>query len=243
MQNGFLDQFPIPEEAAKQLATQNLNFQKLDDGVTKISGHDKGVGFRFFIEDVKNELKSEIGGYDHFDEIEMIEWYPDGFNTPNERVKYLPRKMLAVDRQGNIIGGEFFEAYKRFKEGKTAIGTPLDKWGVLSSGHVKTLATIGIHTVEQLSTQPRGKFEGVYPQEICDSVLKATQFVNAKEGKYESDKLVNEMADMKREASNKDDAIALLQEQVKSLMGLSKVKGKPGRKAKTETKEETENVD
>lgn len=242
MLNGFLDQFPIPEEAAKDLARQNLNFQNLSDGVTKISGHDKGVGFRFFIHDEKNELKSEIGGYDHFDEIEMIEWFPDGFNTPNERVKYLPKEMLNFNRQGEAVGGAYLEAYKRFREGKTAIGTPLSKWGILSSGHVASLASIGVHTVEQLAVQPRGKFEGIYPKEICESVIQATQFVNAKEGKYEADKLVNELADMKKADVKKDEAIAELQAQVKALINAGNKPGKKKSKAQ-EAKELLENVD
>jgi hypothetical protein len=141
--NGFLDQFPLPEAAAKALSRPEMQMKNLGDGVSTFAGHDNGTAFRFFTEPVYSVAKSRRAKYEVFDEIEMIQWFNDGFNSPTEQVRFLPPTLLAFERDeeyndrgelkkvtiGAPIGGKYLESYMRFKQGKKRAGDSAFKMG------------------------------------------------------------------------------------------------------------------
>lgn len=176
------DNYALPEVAVEAIRKQGLKEVQLDDGVNRLmSGHDKGVAFRFFISPAYNKLKSSLAGYEVYDDVEMIEWMIDRKNKPCELVRFLPPELLGFDRDGNCVGGRYRESYLNFKAGRNAPGLPLAKWGQLSDGEIASLASINVFTVEQLAEQPRSKFEGRMPQEFVDALDRAIQFVAGKE--------------------------------------------------------------
>jgi hypothetical protein len=119
------------------------------------------------------------------------------------------------------VGGLYFESYKRFKDGLSAPGLSLAKWGVLPDVDVASLTHNGIFTVEQFAAMPRAKIEGKYPIEIIEAFDRAIQYVNGKNGRDESEATANKLLELA--AQN-----AKLQQQLDELKGEKKkvLKGK-----------------
>jgi hypothetical protein len=226
MANGFnLDNFVLPDGAAEAIAKQNLQAVQLDDGVSRLtSGHDKGIAFRFFVHTEYNAIESKKKGYEVFDEIEMIEWLVDKGLKPVERVKFLPPALLATDLQGKIMGGRYYESYKRFKEGKKTPGLPLSKWGVLSDSDVATLAANSIFSVEQLAEQDRSVLAGKFPPSFLDALDRAIVYVQSKGLMSTMEASANKLESLERE--NKK-----LQERLSAMEALTKNFSKPAAKA------------
>lgn len=181
----FLHQYNLPAEAVEQIKKMSLQSVQVGDGVTRYLAHDRGVAYRFFVHEQYNWLKSEETkkkgkNYAVFDSIEMIEWYKDKFCKPTERVKFLPPELIHITDDGEVYG-RFAESYKKWKEGLTAPGLPLNKWGLLSDSDIATLNHAGIFSVEGFAAQPRGKIEGKFPESIIDAFERAIQYVHGKE--------------------------------------------------------------
>lgn len=153
--------FPMPDVAQDFFTKPNVKQVSISDGVQTISGHNEhGVGYRFFIHEIYNDTKSKQLGYEKYDEIEMIEWLLDKNNKPVERVRLLAQDypgLLRLNDEGEAIGGQYASAYNRFKEGRDAPGLSLERWGVPSTAQIKTFASLGVFTVEQLAMQDRQK--------------------------------------------------------------------------------------
>lgn len=198
----LIDNFALPDVAVEAIKRQGLKEVQLDDGVNRLmSGHDKGVAYRFFISPVYNKTKSTVAGYEVFDDVEMIEWLIDRKNKPTELVRFLPPELLNFDRDGVCVGGRYKDSYLSFKTGRSTPGLPLAKWGQLSDGEVATLASMHIFTVEQLAEQPRGKFEGRMANEFVEAFDRAVQFVAGKEQRTVQAAQAAKMAEL--EAANK----------------------------------------
>lgn len=177
----ILDNFVLPEVAAEAFAAQGLQSVQLADGVNRLmSGHDKGVAFRFHVHSEYNPVKSKLSGYECFNEFDMVEWIVDKNNRPVEQVRFLPPTLLSFDKDGDCVGGRYREEYLRFKEGRSAPGTPLTRWGVLPEGEVAALAKNGIFTVEQFSATPRAKIQSTYSPTVVEALDRAGQYVNSK---------------------------------------------------------------
>jgi len=237
MQNGIdLDNFPLPEVASEALRRRNLQSTSISDGVSRINGHDGGVAFRFFIHPVYNPIKSKAAKYEVFDEHEMIEWLKDRFQHPTEQVRFLPEELLRFDMQGECTGGMFKEAYDRFKNGQTAPGMPLSRWGVLADGEVASLASMGIFSVEQLAAQPRGKIEGRLPTPFVEAFERAIQYMNGREQRLVAEKQGDEILALQRENEEKDRKLSELQEQMKELLAGNKTAAPKGKRGKPANK-------
>lgn len=227
--NGILNTFPldrINEGTSEALRALNLQEKPLQSGVSRFSGHDGGVAFRFFVDVEFNKTKSEIAGYEVFDEIELIEWTPDRYNHPPERVKFLPPELLSWHKMTGEPQGKYAEAYVRFKKGLSAPGMPLDKWGVLSRVDVATLSANDVFTVEQLAACPRSKIEGRFPQSIVDAFERAILHVNGKAQRDNDNEILAKMAEMQSQLNK-------LAEENAALKGV-KAEPKKGGKVKVE---------
>jgi len=246
--NDVIENFALPGVAADQLRAQAANIKEvtLDDGVSMMSGHDRGVAYRFYTHTVLNDKKSKLVKYKHYDEVDMIEWLVDRrskpteialrhFTDPSDPTKTiyrseLPEELLSFDEDGNCIGGLYKEAYDRFKSGRNAPGIPLSKWGVLSDSMVATLASAGIFSVEQLASQPRSKIEGKYPEEILNAFEQAIIWETSKDTRAVASKQSEEILRLSDEVKHRDRRMAELEAQVKALSLATKKK--PGRKPK-----------
>ncbi len=175
------------------------------------SGHDsKGLGFRFFVFDRYNKLKSDLTktaqnpyGVEMFDPIEMREVFID---------KKTRLHQIVTDR----IRHRFPEEYRRFKEGMEAPGTPLSKWGVVPSHECATLFKAGIFTVEQLALQSSDKIQGGFPKVFFDHFIRAQQFVAAKTGLVDVKETADKMAELQK-------SYALLEHRLNSMYEENKI--------------------
>lgn len=212
--NNVLENFNLPGNANALLKSKTLQMVDLGDGNARImSGHDKsGVPYRFFMHLEKNPTRTKTLGYADFDSIPMVEWHPDAWNKPTERVSELPEALLTISEDGEVYG-QFAESYIRFRDGLEAKGLPLNRWQEVSDVEIATLASMRIYTVEQLAASPRTKFS-VMPdrfKEIFEAAIQHTNGYNVKE-------LNKEMADrvlsLEAEKAKMADDVAMLREQV-----------------------------
>ncbi len=211
--------FGLPADVDLQ-ELQNRIARSNGNGVSLYSGHDSfGLAYRFFIFDEYNQAKSKAAGIELFDQVEMMEVFVDKKT----------RLHIKVDDR---IRYKYPEEYARFKQNREAPGTPLDKWGVMPSNEVATLVKDGIFTVEQFALQPVDKVQGRYPASFYEHFERAQQFVAAKTGKVEADKMAQKMIDLQR-------AYSELESKLQSLIVSAEEAPEPkkrGRKPKAEKK-------
>lgn len=209
-----IDNYLLPDGASEALRKQNRFVEDLGDGISRMSGHDRGVPFRFWIETVKNEEKSKAARIPMYDEIEMIEWTSDRYNKPTERVKFLPDGLLTFDVDGECVGGRYQESFLRFKKGMKAPGLPLSKWGEMSDSEVATLADAGVYSVEQLAAMPRDKITSRYPQRFVDIFESAIQWVNGKQHRYQVEEQADEILELRQAIAKRDRDLEELKEMI-----------------------------
>ena len=208
--------FGLPADADLQ-ELQNRVARSNGNGVSLYSGHDKfGLAYRFFIYDNYNPVKSKAAGIELFDQIEMMEVFVDKKT----------RLHVMVDNQ---IRQTYPDEYARFIQNREAPGTPLDKWGVMPSNEIATLVKDGIFTVEQFALQPADKVQGRYPPSFFEHFERAQQFVAAKSGKVEAEKMAEKMIELQR-------AYADLEAKLQSIVSADAAPKKRGRKPKAEKK-------
>jgi hypothetical protein len=176
------------------------------------SGHDGyGLGFRFFIFDRYNKLKSDEtkspanpSGVEIFDRVEMREVFVDKKTRLHE---------IVTDR----IRAQYPEEYRRFKEGLDAPGLPLAKWGVIPSNEVATFAKAGIFTVEQLAAQNSDKI-AAFPKQFFDYFTRAQQHVAAKSGNFEIEKQAEKLVDMQKAYAQLEQRLLSLEDEKRALL-------------------------
>lgn len=229
--NGIIESFPLPEAAVADLSRKGLKESQIGDGVTRyLAGHDGGIPYRFFKMPIYNRIKSELAGYEVFDEIEMIEFYVDKKNIDHVRVKELPPELLSFNKLTGEPQGRYAADYKRFCEGKTVVGTSLKRWGILSDSHVASLEADRVYTVEQFAALPKNAVASRYPHEFVEAHERAVQFLASREYREQDGKALDALVQMKRENTKQATAlqeqaalIAKLQEQISALsQGLEK---------------------
>jgi len=201
--NTGVEQFlhAMPEEAREDISRLGVQAIAIGDGVSQImmAGHDRGVAYRFFMHPVYNKTKSDELGYEVFEEEEMIEWTIDRKNRPTEYVKFLPQALLQRNRDGEIIGGRYKDAYLAWKSGKSAPGTSLRKWGLLSDAQVASLEADGLFTVEQFSELDRARVTAKYPQEFVEAYERAGQFLAAQQVKASTGEMAERLKKVEEE--------------------------------------------
>jgi FtsZ-binding cell division protein ZapB len=219
MDNGFLDNYVLPDGAAEAIKKAGINGRKLGEGIEIAQfGHDGGVAYRFFVHQEKNEAKSKIAKVPISDAIEMIEWMPDRFQHPTEQLRFLPYELLAFDEDGECIGGKYREAYLSWKKGLNAPGLTLTRWGELSDSDIFTLHELRIYSVEQFAAQPRSKIDRL-PTELREKFEDAVRWVNGKENRALTAEHATQVLNVQQENAKLRDEVAAMQEQMKALMG------------------------
>lgn len=177
------------------------------------SGHDGyGLGFRFFIYDRYNKMKSEAtktpanpSGIEIFDQIEMQEVFVD---------KKTRLHKIVNDR----IRNKYPEEYRRFKDGLDAPGLSLSKWGVIPSNEVATLNKAGIFTVEQLAVQNADKIQSNFPRQFFEHFTRAQQHVAAKSGNVEVQKQAEALVEMQKAYAQLEQRLISLEEEKMALL-------------------------
>lgn len=203
MSNNGIEQFlhAMPQEAREDISRLGVESVSIGDGVSQImmAGHDRGVAYRFFMHPVYNKTKSDELGYEVFEEKELIEWTIDRKNRPNEYVEFLPQALLQKNRDGDVIGGRYKDAYLAWKSGKSAPGTSLRKWGLMSDAMVASLEADGLFTVEQFSELDRSRVTSKYPQEFIDAYDRAGQFLAAQQVKASTGEMAERLKKVEEE--------------------------------------------
>lgn len=197
----ILDQYDFPQVAREDFISKGLIQKQIAPNVSEfqMAGHDRGLAYRFFLEPIKNEVKSEDADMEINDEVEMIQWFKDRKNKPVERVRMLPNELLKFNKFGECTGGLYKEAYINFKKGLTTAGLPIDRWGKLGVGDCATLKSEGIHTVEQFAALPKDRVEGRFPKSLVQAFNEAIHFVNKQNATADIKPFADEMLAMKQE--------------------------------------------
>lgn len=181
----LLDQFQFPAVAQEEFISKGLTARMLSNSgggqaiSFEMSGHDKGIAYRFFLHKEKNQVKSDEFDLEINDEIEMIQWIKDKNFKPVERVRFLPPELLRFNKKGECVGGQYAEAYKAWKAGRASAGLMLSQWPRASIGQVGTLNSEGIFTVEQFAATPKDRIQGRFPEAFVELHKDAVQFVNS----------------------------------------------------------------
>jgi hypothetical protein len=184
----------LPDGALEAIKAQGRADIPLADGVAIYSGHDRGVAFRFFVHQDRNDIASKQSKYGVYRPIEMVEWLKNKDEKPTERLKFLPTDLLEFDDQGECIGGQWAESYRRWKQGLEAPGLLLSRWDQLGDGEVKTLAEMGIYTVEQFATLPRSRVVGRLPEVFVEAFERAIEYLNGKDLRKVADQQAVQLA-------------------------------------------------
>lgn len=233
--NGILDNFELPGGAREDINKRGLAMRPVADGIQKLSGHDDGMAFQFFMHDEYNQLKSKGLKCQRFDTFVMIRWLKSKRMQPTERIRFLPEELLFVDEDG-VASGRYAAAYENFKKGAQAPGLQLSNWGVLASEFVATLVAANIFTVEQLAEVPMNKIASKFPEEIRAAHERAVMYVNSKDSNKVIDLAAEKVAELERENAKMRNEMAQMQAQMQALFSSketpSKTVGKPkGNKA------------
>lgn len=261
MENGFLEQFALPEVALEHMKrngySRNPNINTGQQGVDVMMAHDKGVAYRFFTHAEYDPVASRKLNYEKFNEQTLIEFVIDKDNKPCFRLKDLPEELINFEKiyievptsdgkgvkdketLGDCIGGLYKDSFERFKAGLTAPGLPLSKWGVMADAECATFAMAGVFSVEQLAAMPRSKVTSKYPPQFTEYYERAIQFVNGKIARQDVEKHADKILALESEKEAMAASMAKMQEQLAELMAAQKagpVKSKPAKKGKPKPK-------
>lgn len=139
-----------------------------------VFGNDADVGIRFFIHSEFRPAKSEIVGYDVWEDVEMIEFFVDK----------LTRISLMVTNEHRR---KYAELYNRFKQGLGSSGTMISSWNQITPSERNMFEAQGIITVEQLAEVQDSRLAAL-PYGTKEAREKAKRHVAAQSGKLDAEK-------------------------------------------------------
>lgn len=139
-----------------------------------VFGNDGDIGIRFFLHPEFRPAKSEIMGYDVWEDIEMIEYYVDKLTRISEMVT-------------NTHRSKYAELYNRFKQGLGSSGTMIHSWNQITPSERNMFEAQGIITVEQLAEVQDSRLAAL-PYGTKEAREKAKKHVAANSGKLEAEK-------------------------------------------------------
>jgi len=233
MTTGNVEQFfhAMPEVAREALAAAQVNAVAVGNGVTRyeVMGHDRGIPFWFQLVEDYNPVKSDEQNREVFDAQEVCFRMIDRKNIIPMPVKNCPAEFLRFNRQGELVGGRYAEAYKRWKSGETMPGLQLRKWNVLNVAEVASLEGDGIFTVEQFAEYPLDRLIGRYPEQFIAAHQRANQWVNGKAVMEKAGEQAVQLAKLEKEKQDLAERLAkleaLLEERTEPKKVVNKLKG------------------
>jgi len=249
MENIDLSGYDIPANVLNAGAVEDvakMQFQKDANGVSTMSGFDKGISYRFVNIQVVNEKLSDAANMEIFEDEESIEFTVDKKTKPVYAIKYLSPDRLKFSRNmDRVIGGAYFENYNRWKGGLDAPGLSLEKWDVVNMAMVKTFNSQGIFSVEQLASRPNDSIVGVFPAPFIEAYRKAIQHVSNHDSAAKSKEQVNKLLSVIEQNSSeietlKAQAKANKVAKVRKPRAKSKAKNKLKKRGSPKTNEQTE---
>lgn len=204
MAESVLDNFELPQHlefAREDVAKMGTAVENVGDGVDIISGHKDGLAYRFLIHAEYNPKKSLESGFEEFDEMECIQFYVSRRLQPVLRLQELTPDKLRFNLRGEIVGGAYFDAYKRWKAGQKVPGLSIDKWGVCSPAVVRTFESEGIFTVEQLAEREESWVRQVFKNrdEFIEAFQRACQHVASRDAEIKSKAEAEKLMEVLRE--------------------------------------------
>jgi hypothetical protein len=182
-----------------------------------VFGNDADVGIRFFIHPEFRPAKSEIMGYDVWEDIEMIEFFVDKLNRISMMVTNEHRRKYA-------------ELYNRFKQGLGSSGTMISAWNQITPSERNMLEAQGIITVEQLAEVQDSRLTAL-PFGTKEAREKAKKHVAAQSGKLGAEKYGDTILELQRKLASMEarEAARLEADAVKPA---KKAKGRPRKQTK-----------
>ena len=241
----IINQFNFPPEALEDFQRLGLTQKRINQGgggvvsEFQLSGHDKGLGFRFLKVAIKNEMQSQETDMEINDEIVMIEWFKSKKERPVERVHMLPEALLKFRKVKNAqnqmvvkfplecVGGAYKDDYARWKAGEETLGLELSRWNKVSIGQVRTLQSEGIFTVEQFANMDEDRVVGRFPKDLVKAYRDAIHFVKAQSNVASSKDFAGEILELKQsEAKLRAELSALKQQMEKSKTKTKKLSNK-----------------
>lgn len=165
-----------------QPSNMRLNTNGQGGVVEAVFGNDGAIAYEFATLAQRNEAKSKALGFDHFDLIEVIHFYPDRYTKTCAPVTDEHRR-------------RYPEAYRRFKEGLGSRGTKIRDWAFLNDAEQATLIAAGIHTVEQLA-EVSGERLATMPQKAPEWIERAQMHVKSQAAHLEVKDYAQAIAEM-----------------------------------------------
>jgi hypothetical protein len=248
MSENILDHFQLPQNVAEagareDVARMNLQFSDSGDGVKVMSGFQKdGIPYRFFYLTVFNLHKSQKAGYEVYDEVEAVEFFIDKKTKHVTEVKFLDDERLTRNFRGEIVGGTFYENYRRWKAGMDAPGLPLNKWEAVSPSQVKTLQSENIYSVEQLAATDRDRIVQIFGagSPFMEIYERAILFQGNKDIIAKSQEQLDQIAAMAEENRKVREELEALRAQLNVNAPIAEVKEAPAGNKLKRRGEETE---
>lgn len=232
----IINQFNFPAEARADFDAMGLTQKKLSSNANgtvseySLSGHEKGVGYRFFTHAVKNEMKSQETDLEINDDIQMVEWFKNKKEKPVERVHLLPEQLLKFRKKKNpttnqmevifpleCVGGAYADDYKRWRAGLSGTGLELSRWNKVSEGQVKTLVSEGVFTVEQFASMDRSAVEARFPKDLQKAFQDAIHFCNAQTPLAGIKEQAEKVLSLEQELSKERDARVAMEQRLAAM--------------------------
>jgi hypothetical protein len=183
-----------------------------------VFGNEGEVGIRFRLHSEFRPAKSEIMGYDVWEDIEIIEFFTDKLNT-------IPLMVTNEHRR------KYAELYNRFKQGLGSSGTMISAWNQITPSERNMFEAQGIITVEQLAEVSDSKLAAL-PYGTKEAREKAKKHVAANSGKLEAEKYGETILELQRKLASMEAREAERLE-ADAAKPAKKAKGRP-KKTKTE---------
>jgi len=183
-----------------------------------VFGNEGDIGIRFFINPEFRPAKSEVMGYDVWEDVEMIEFYVDKLTRISQMVTNEHRRKYA-------------DLYSRFKQGLGSSGTMISTWNQITPSERNMFEAQGFITVEQLAEVSDSRLAAL-PYGTKEAREKAKKHVAAQSGKLDAEKYGDEILALKRQIE-KLQADAVAKAEAEAAKPAKRTRGK-AKKTKTE---------
>lgn len=127
-----------------------------------------------------------------------VEYDANGFEVATKENRALKNEYFQKLRELRPVGGLLFEAYTRWKEGRDAPGTALERWDAvqLGEGDIATLKDNGVYTVEMLAAVSPDKLRK-WPDHYREIQEQSVEWLNKQEYMQRTQEEIAKLGDLK----------------------------------------------